>query len=109
MLTDCSDHVNDYCMLSREGKEDPKPALWMCYAGGSGFGGYAGYGGYNRRVRVFDVDANLSRITTWKRLEHGTEEELAKRVDEQIIVDGGRAVGPTPEEEQQERDGPPAV
>ena len=87
-------------MLSREGKENPTPALWMCYAGGSGLGGYAGYGGYNRRVRVFDVDANLSRITTWKRIEHGTEEETAARVDEQIIVEGGRVVGPTPEEEE---------
>ena len=87
-------------MLSTESKESPSPALWMCYAGGSGLGGYAGYGGYNRRVRVFDVDANLSRVTTWKRLESGTEEEMTSRVDEQIIVEGGRAVGPSPEEEQ---------
>jgi len=94
-------------MLSTEGEEEKRPALWMCYAGGSGFGGYAGYGGYNRRVRVFEVDANVSRITTWKRIEHGEPEELAKRVDEQIIVDGGRPVGPTMEEEQAERDGPP--
>lgn len=95
-------------MLSSEGEDDAKkPALWMCYAGGSGFGGYAGYGGFNRRLRVFEVDANLSRITTWKRVEFGEPEELAKRVDEQVIVDGGRAVGPTMEEEAAEKDGPP--
>lgn len=90
-------------MLSTDGKKAPSPALWMCYAGGSGLGGYAGYGGYNRRVRVFDVDANLSRITTWKRVESGTEKETSQRVDEQIIVEGGRVVGPTAEEEQVER------
>lgn len=93
-------------MLSTEGKDKPSPALWMCYGGGAGMGGYAGYGGYNRRVRVFDVDANLSRITTWKRLEAGTEAETAQRVDEQIIVEGGRVMGPTPEEEQVERKPP---
>jgi hypothetical protein len=100
-----SDHVNDYCMLSTDG-EQATPALWMCYAGGAGLGGYAGYGGYNRRVRVFEVDANLSRITTWKRIER-LSEDMAGRVDEQIIVDGGRAVGPTAEELEAEKQGPP--
>jgi hypothetical protein len=93
-------------MLSRKG-EEKKPALWMCYGGGSGLGGYAGYGGYNRRVRVFEVVANLSRITTWKRVEPGDEEETSRRLDEQIIVEAGRVLGPTPEEEAEERDGPP--
>jgi hypothetical protein len=59
----------------------------MCYAGGSGFGGYAGYGGYHRRVRLFEVDTNEARIKTWKRLEYG---DIATRIDEQIIVDGGK-------------------
>lgn len=59
----------------------------MCYAGGSGFGGYAGYGGYHRRVRLFEVDTNEARIKTWKRLEYG---DIAARIDEQIIVDGGK-------------------
>lgn len=81
------DHVNDYCIpgLDKEGKS----ALWMCYGGGSGFGGYGGYYGYTRRIRFFDIDMNEARISTWKRLEHG-ETEL--RIDEQIIVDAGRAV-----------------
>ena len=61
----------------------------MCYSGGVGFGGYAGYGGYHRRVRIFEIDVNEARITTWKRLEYG---DIEARVDHQIIVDGGRPV-----------------
>lgn len=84
------------------------PALWMCYAGGVGFGGYAGYGEYVRRVRVFEVDTNNARITTWKRLEYG---EPTGRLDEQIIVDGGRPVAPPPpppsEGQQPEAPSPP--
>jgi len=63
----------------------------MCYAGGSGFGGYAGYGGYHRRIRVFELDANEARVSTWKRVEYGDAE---KRVDEGVLVEGGRVVGP---------------
>ena len=82
------DHVNDYCALSRtDGASTPE--LWMCYAGGAGFGGYAGYGGYHRRVRVFEFDMNEARITTWKRVEWGERE---KRIDEQVIVANGRVV-----------------
>ena len=79
------DHVNDYCSLSRS--TDGKPALWMCYAGGSGFGGYGGYGGYHRRVRVFEFDMNEARIVTWKRIEHG---ETEKQMDRTILVESGR-------------------
>lgn len=83
-----SDHCNDYCSLSLSGEgENKTPALWMCYAGGSGFGGYGGYGGYHRRLRLFEVDTNEARIKTWKRLEYG---DTAARIDEQIIVDGGK-------------------
>lgn len=64
----------------------------MCYGGGVGFGGYAGYGGYHRRVRIFDVDTNQGRIKTWKRLEYG---DIEKRIDEQLIVDHGKAVLPS--------------
>ena len=81
-----SDHVNEYCALSKD-DETKQPKLWMCYAGGAGFGGYGGYGGYHRRVRVFDIDMNSARITTWKRVEYG---DINKRIDEQIIVDDGR-------------------
>ncbi|KAF2399348.1 Metallo-dependent phosphatase [Trichodelitschia bisporula] len=110
------DHANDYCLLSEPdtaggkkdaakraepdlaegGEEAVKPKhtrndkIWMCYAGGSGFGGYGGYGGYVRRVRVFELDAHEARISTWKRVEWGDTE---RRVDEQVIVDGGRVVG----------------
>jgi hypothetical protein len=82
--------VNDYCALSVNGQK--KPALWMCYAGGSGFGGYGGYSGYHRRIRIFDIDTNEARITTWKRLEYG---DVEKKLDEQIIVDAGRPVAPS--------------
>ncbi|KAL9640890.1 MAG: hypothetical protein Q9204_000539 [Flavoplaca sp. TL-2023a] len=86
------DHVNDYCALSK----DPKPDLWMCYAGGSGFGGYGGYshvikGGYHRRVRLFEFDMDDASIKTWKRLEYG---ETDKRIDEMIIAQGGSVVAP---------------
>jgi len=80
------DHVNDYCAMSK----DPQSGagdLWMCYAGGAGFGGYGGYDGYHRRARIFEVDTNEARITTWKRLEYG---DIGKRLDEQIIVDSGK-------------------
>ncbi|KAI0108668.1 calcineurin-like phosphoesterase [Nemania sp. FL0031] len=86
------DHANEYCMLSTD-EEKGSPALWMCYGGGSGFGGYGGYNGYVRRVRFFDIDMNTARITTYKRLEYG---ETEKRIDQQIIVDGGNVV-PAPE------------
>ncbi|KAL6920676.1 hypothetical protein ACHAPO_004641 [Fusarium lateritium] len=88
MVSAGHDHCNDYCSLSLTGEGETKiPALWMCYAGGSGFGGYAGYGGYHRRVRLFEVDTNEARIKTWKRLEFG---DTASRIHEQIIVDGGK-------------------
>lgn len=83
------DHVNDYCALSRSNSD---PRLWMCYAGGSGFGGYGGYNGYHRRIRVWDVDANEARISTWKRVEWGNTEE---KVDEQIVVEGGKVYDST--------------
>ncbi len=79
------DHVNDYCSLSKSSAG--KPELWMCYAGGSGFGGYGGYGGYHRRVRVFEFDMNEARVVTWKRLEYG---ETEKQLDRTIIVESGR-------------------
>lgn len=84
------DHVNDYCMLSND--KDKTPALWMCYGGGAGFGGYAGYGGYHRRVRLFEIDTNEARISTWKRLEYG---DINKRVDEQVIVESGHVIDRT--------------
>ena len=80
-------------MLSSN-QETKKPELWMCYGGGAGFGGYGGYGGFVRRVRLFDIDMNEARITTYKRVEHG---DTATRVDEQIIVDGGSVIAPKAE------------
>lgn len=61
----------------------------MCYGGGAGFGGYGGYDGYHRRIRLFDIDMNEARIVTYKRLEWG---ETGQRIDEQMIVDGGKVI-----------------
>ncbi|KAH6641404.1 Metallo-dependent phosphatase-like protein [Chaetomium tenue] len=87
------DHVNEHCGLSYT--EDAKPALWMCHGGGVGFGGYAGYGGFYRKIRIFDFNMNEARITTWKRVEHGPD--VNKRLEELILVDGGRVVAPMQE------------
>ncbi|QIW96840.1 hypothetical protein AMS68_002358 [Peltaster fructicola] len=104
------DHVNDYCALRKtphlqarepdapethapahHGKERLGP--WMCYAGGSGFGGYGGYGGFHRRVRVWEIDTNAGRVTTWKRVEC-CGEDTKKKIDELVIVEGGVVVAP---------------
>ncbi len=85
--------------VEEEGQES-KPALWMCYAGATGFGGYAGYGGFYRKIRMFEFDMNEGRITTWKRVEYGKEGETAQKIDEQIIVDAGKPLPPPPEEEE---------
>lgn len=63
--------------------------MWMCYAGGVGFGGYAGYGGYIRRVRLYEIDVNAGRIRTWKRVEAGPN--ITERIDDQVIVDNAKA------------------
>jgi len=81
------DHVNEYCLLDREGDANK---IWMCYGGGAGFGGYGGYGGYHRRVRLFEVDGQADRITSWKRLEYGDQ----GRLDEQTLVEAGSVVAP---------------
>lgn len=91
------DHVNDYCALmprQAAGKNQGKFGPWMCYAGGSGFGGYGGYGGYHRRMRVWEVDANAGRILTWKRVEC-CGEETRRKVDEVVLVEGGKVVAPS--------------
>lgn len=82
VVTAGHDHANDYCLFD--------DGVWLCYAGGSGFGGYGGYGGYHRRVRLFEVDANNARVKTWKRLEW----EDRGPFDEQIVVDQGKVVEP---------------
>ncbi|RMZ87787.1 hypothetical protein DV736_g4987, partial [Chaetothyriales sp. CBS 134916] len=92
------DHVNDYCVpgiSSARAKANPDtnhPAIWMCYGGGAGFGGYGRSAYYHRRVRVFEMDMNEARITTWKRLECCGEKVTSQRWDELIIVDGGQVV-----------------
>ncbi|KAH8888840.1 calcineurin-like phosphoesterase [Thozetella sp. PMI_491] len=93
------DHVNEFCAISMSDEEEVetrRPELWMCYAGATGFGGYAGYGGFYRKIRMFEFDMNDARITTWKRVEWGENDETSQRIDEQIIVDAGKPVPPPP-------------
>lgn len=89
------DHVNDFCALRPHSEGTPGANLgpWMCYAGASGFGGYAGYGGFHRRLRVWEVDTNAGRVYTWTRVEC-CGEDVKKRFNELMIVDGGRVVAP---------------
>lgn len=87
------DHVNDYCSLAKGEEEEAKPELWMCYAGGSGFGGYGGYGKYQRRVRIFELDFNEASITTWKRVEGNPKDGPGSgRVDEILMVRDGKVL-----------------
>lgn len=79
------DHANDYCLLD---------GLWMCYAGGSGFGGYGGYKGYNRRIRMWEIDGDAAIIKTWKRVEWDRQGRYG-RLDEQIVVRGAK-IQPAP-------------
>lgn len=101
------DHVNDYCLLDKHsnpgdisteelGEETKgraeKGRLWMCYAGGSGYGGYAGYGGYKRRVRVWDFDMNEGTVETWKRVDGEQARSGVKKVvrmGKVVDMDGG--------------------
>lgn len=85
--------MNEYCGLSTTA--EGKPALWMCHAGGAGFGGYAGYGGFHRKIRIFDLDMNEARIRTWKRVEYGPD--VKKRIEELILVQDGKVVAPMQE------------
>jgi len=108
------DHANDFCLFpdkkkmfdpatgapssSSPSSSAPKTSpnakfdkIWLCYAGGSGFGGYGGYGQYHRRVRFWELNASEGRISTWKRLEYGDTE---KRLDEHNVVDAGKVVVP---------------
>lgn len=100
------DHANDYCAMARSAEGEIKggeqgkghePSLWMCYAGGSGLGGYGGYadsskgyGRFVRRVRVYELDFNVARIDTWKRIEAGPAKD--SRVDEMMLAEGGKVV-----------------
>ncbi|KAI8633324.1 Metallo-dependent phosphatase-like protein [Xylariaceae sp. FL1651] len=101
------DHVNDFCGLRPEKKQDdddehkqqplndkaPQMGPWLCYGGGSGFGGYGSYGGkrYHRRTRVWELDTTTGTIETWKHVEYACE-----RVDKLVLLEGGVVVvGPS--------------
>jgi hypothetical protein len=90
------DHVNDFCALlpeqrQQDGNEAPQPRLWLCYGGGSGFGGYCSYGGmrFHRRSRVWELDTSTGSLKTWKRVEYAMD-----RVDELVLVESGAVVDP---------------
>uniref|UniRef100_L7JS07 Calcineurin-like phosphoesterase domain-containing protein n=1 Tax=Pyricularia oryzae (strain P131) TaxID=1143193 RepID=L7JS07_PYRO1 len=82
------DHVNDFCgLLPLAGTNAHR--LWLCYAGGAGFGGYCSYGRtrFHRRMRVWELNTNTGSLTTWKRVEYCKD-----RVDELLLVEGGAVV-----------------
>ncbi|ODQ51425.1 Metallo-dependent phosphatase, partial [Saitoella complicata NRRL Y-17804] len=80
VVTAGHDHANEYCMI------DDQARLWMCYAGGSGFGGYGGYNGFIRKLRIFDFDVEDGSISTYKRAEWPVTDE---RLDPQGLVGQG--------------------
>ncbi|KPM41102.1 hypothetical protein AK830_g5458 [Neonectria ditissima] len=84
------DHVNDFCGLLQH--VDKKPAPWLCYGGGSGFGGYCSYGKnrYHRRMRIWELDTSEESLRTWKQVEYSD-----KRVDELVLVEKGVVVEPS--------------
>ena len=73
----------------------------MCQSGAAGYSGYATSKGYtaSRKVRLFEVDPQARRVTTWKRvfgpIETGSggkgAGEIGKKLDEQALVADGRA------------------
>ncbi|KAI6345153.1 hypothetical protein MCOR25_011048 [Pyricularia grisea] len=82
------DHVNDFCgLLPLAGTNSHR--LWLCYAGGAGFGGYCSYGRtrFHRRMRVWELSTNTGSLTTWKRVEYCKD-----RVDELLLVESGAVV-----------------
>lgn len=86
--------IKELANSSENKKHDNGLGPWMCYAGGSGFGGYGGYGGFHRRVRVWEVDTNAGRITTWTRLEC-CGKDTHERHNELVIVEGGSVIPPS--------------
>ncbi|PVH81964.1 Metallo-dependent phosphatase [Cadophora sp. DSE1049] len=93
------DHVNDFCALLPRKQKDSSPDApelgpWLCYGGGSGFGGYCSYGRkrFHRRTRVWEIDTSAGDLKTWKRLEY-----YEKKVDELVLVEGGKVVCPPAE------------
>jgi len=88
------DHVNDFCALllqqkQQDGNQTLQPGAWLCYGGGSGFGGFCSYGRkrFHRRSRVWELDMNIESLKTWKRVEYSKD-----RVDEPVLVQSRAAV-----------------
>lgn len=95
------DHVNDFCALLSQRKQQgsnktPQPGPWLCYGGGSGFGGYCSYGRvrFHRRMRVWELDISTGGLKTWKRVEYAMD-----RVDELVLVENGMVVDTVKEDE----------
>lgn len=83
------DHCNDYCLKDNHKESKMDHDMWLCYGGAAGEGGYGGYGGTPRRMRVFNIDTGRNRVSSWK----WVEGEIDKgKIDEQVLVDGGKAV-----------------
>lgn len=85
------DHCNEYCLRDTpEGQEpdaDDSDNIWLCYGGGVGEGGYAGYGDYIRKLRIFEINEQDGRISSWKRAENDPDNAF----DAQQLVNDGIA------------------
>lgn len=83
------DHTNEMCMLESENAPRRQGGLWMCYGGISGFGGYGKAKGYitQRKVRIFEVDPQARKVTSWKR----AFQKETERLDVQVLVSDGRS------------------
>ncbi|KAF8471809.1 Metallo-dependent phosphatase-like protein [Kalaharituber pfeilii] len=83
------DHTNEFCMLESPDATS-KGGLWMCQSGVAGFGGYAKSHDLvtKRKVRLFEVDPQARRVTTWKRVEGSVDQ----RFEEAVLMEEGRTV-----------------
>ena len=85
------DHVNDFCALLPQSKQQDsyRSGPWLCYGGGSGFGGYCSFGKkrFHRRMRVWEINTSTGSLKTWKQVEYATD-----RIDEVVLVESGAVV-----------------
>lgn len=85
------DHCNEYCLRDTPEGQEPdahdSKNLWLCYGGGAGEGGYGGYDNFIRKLRIFEINEQDGRISSWKRAEN----EPLKAFDLQHLVQDGIA------------------
>ncbi|ODV63870.1 uncharacterized protein ASCRUDRAFT_31083, partial [Ascoidea rubescens DSM 1968] len=77
-------HTNDCCILSSLPHDDD---IWLCYNAAAGEGGYGNPQiAFSRKVRLFSLDKNKKKITSWKRAENNPD----SIIDYQVLVNDGK-------------------